>query len=97
MAVMRSKSGNDLVVDCNCGCNDSIKITVDRCDDDMYFFLSYMSGNFYNEQNNTLWQVVRRKLKKIWSVIRSKDYCYSDIVMTKDEFKEFQAYIAELD
>lgn len=97
MSVMRSKDGNNLVVDCKCGCDNGIRIRVDKEDEDMYFFLSYTSGNFYSEQGDKLWGVIYRKLKKIWSIIRNKDYHYSDICMTKDEFKEFQTYIASIE
>lgn len=48
MWLMRSKDGNNLVVDCKCGCDNGIRIRVD-------------------------------KEKKIWSIIRNKDYHYSDI------------------
>lgn len=95
MSVMRSKDGNNLVVDCECGCDEGMRIRIDKEDEDMYFILSYTSGNFYNEQeNNKLRRVIYRKLKKIWSIIRGKDYYHSEICMSKDEFKEFQDYIA---
>lgn len=32
MAVMKSKKGNDLVVDCNCECGNGIRISVDKDD-----------------------------------------------------------------
>ena len=58
MSVMRSKDGDNLVVDCKCGCDYGIRIRVDKEDEDMYFFLSYMSGNFYSEQGDKLWCVI---------------------------------------
>lgn len=39
MSVMRSKDGSNLVVDCSCGCDNGIRIRVDKEDEDMYFFL----------------------------------------------------------
>ena len=33
------------------------------------------------------------KLKKIWAIICNKDFYYSDIVMTKEDFKEFKEWI----
>lgn len=87
MAVMRSKDNKDLVVDCSCGCDNGIRIRVDKEDEDMYFFLSYTSGNFYREQSDKLWCVIYYKLKKTWSIIRNKDYHYSDICMTNRNLK----------
>lgn len=33
------------------------------------------------------------KLKKIWAIICNKDFYYSDIVLTKDDFKEFKEWV----
>ena len=38
MSVMRSKDGNNLVVDCKCGCDNGIRIRVDKEDEDTYWF-----------------------------------------------------------
>ena len=51
--------------------------------------MTYTNGNFYNEQGSG-W---RNKLKKIWAIIRNKDFYYSDVIMKKDEFIEFKDYI----
>ena len=96
MAVMKSKDGKDLIIDCDCGCDEGLRIRVKR-DNDSYFFLSYTSGNFYKEQGYTVWRVLRLKLKKIWRIIRGKDYCYSEICMSKTDFQEFQAYISNIE
>lgn len=93
---MKSKNGKDLIIDCNCGCDEGLRMRISEYDDDSYCILSYTSGNFYKDQNQTVGQVVSTKAKKIWRVLRNKDYCYSEIIMTKDEFKEFQEYIANL-
>ena len=94
MAVLKNKDGKELYVDCNCGCNEGIRFKVDKDDDfDYYCFMTYTNGNFYREQGETMWRVMRKKLEKIWAIIRNKDYYYSDIVMTKDEFEEFKEYI----
>lgn len=97
MAVMRSKDGKNLVVDCNCGCGDGLRIRVDKDDFDYYFLTTYISGNYYRDQGDKVWNVICRKMKKIWYIIRNKDFYYSDICMTKEDFKEFQAYIASID
>lgn len=94
MAVLKNKDGKELYVDCCCGCNDGIRFKVDKDDDFGYYgFMTYTSGNFYGEQGETMWRVMRKKFEKIWAIIRNKDYYYSEIVMTKDEFEEFKEYI----
>lgn len=93
MAVLKNKDGKELHIDCYCGCDHGIRFRVDKEDCNYYCFMTYTNGNFYSEQDETIWRVFCKKLKKIWAIIRNKDYYYSDIVMTKDEFDEFREYI----
>lgn len=90
MAVLKNKDGKELYVDCCCGCDQGIRFKIDKMGDfDYYCCMTYTNGNFYNEQNTTMWY----KLKKIWAIIRNKDFYYSEIIMAKDEFDEFREYI----
>ena len=89
MATLKSKDGKHLYIDCMCGCDDGIRFKIDKDDYDYYCFMSYTNGNFYREQGGG-W---RNKLKKLWAIIRNKDFYYSDVVMTKDDFEEFKEYI----
>ena len=93
MAVLKNKNGTELLVDCCCGCDEGIRFRVDKEDYDYYCLMTYTSGNFYREQDETMWRVFCKKLEKIWAIIRNKDFYYSDIVMTKDDFEEFKEYI----
>lgn len=80
---------NELIITCHCGCDDSVHISVEDFPDGSYAFMTYMNGNFYLEQK----QPFIEKIKKIWAIIRNKDYYYSDIVMTKEEFEQFKKWI----
>lgn len=94
MAVMKSRDDKNYMIVCCCGCDEGIRFEVDRRDDlGMYFIMTYTNGSFYREQGNTLWKVFRNKLKKIWAIVRNKDYYYSEVCMTKEEFNEFREYI----
>ena len=97
MAVMKSNDGRDLAVDCGCGCDEGLRIRINEYNEDSYAILTYTSGNFYSEQGHTVWGAIKTKLKKIWRILRNKDYCYSEIIMSKEEFKEFQDYVAKVD
>ena len=33
---------------------------------------------------------LKTKLKKIWAIIRNKDFYYSEIIMSKEEFDKFR-------
>ena len=91
MAVLRSKDGKELLVDCSCGCNEGLRISLKE-DEDGYAYLSYVSGNFYTEQDGAF-KRLGKKLKKMWRVLRGKDFVYSEICMTKADVEEFKEYI----
>lgn len=96
MAVLRNKNGNELYVDCYCGCDEGIRFRVDKDDYEdygYYCFMTYTNGNFYREQGDTLWGVFTKKLRKIWAIIRNKDFYYAEVTMTKEQFDEFKEYI----
>ena len=97
MSVMKSKDGNNLVVDCSCGCDEGIRIRVDKSDDENYSILTYTNGNFYRDQNEKFFRTLGKKLKKIWRIIRNKDYYYSEICMTKADFQEFKEYLLSVE
>lgn len=96
MAVLKNKDNTEFLVDCNCGCNDGVRFRIDKEDYDYYCFMSYTNGNFYRDQDETLWKIFCKKLKKIWAIIRNKDFYYAEIMMNKDEFYEFKEYINNL-
>ena len=93
MAVMITDDKKELVVTCECGCNEAIHIKLD--DDDEYYTLlqTYMNGNWCRDQNDSVLKCIGRKLKKIWRIIRNKDYCYSEIFMSKDDFHKYKLFI----
>ena len=95
MAVMISDDKKDLIVTCKCGCQDAIHIKVDDEDKDAdyYAIQTYMNGNWYRDQNDRIFRTIGRKLKKIWAIIRNKDYYYSDVLMSCEDFKKFKEYI----
>ena len=91
MSVLLNKTKDELIVTCDCGCDESFHIRLD-VDDETYALLSYMNSNWYAEQTNCK-NIIVAKLKKIWSIIRGKDYHYSDIIMSKEDLKTFADFI----
>lgn len=93
MALLFNKENQELIVTCDCGCEESLHMKVDTDDSDVnfYAFISYMNGKFYN--HNSIWSIFKDKCRKIWSIIRNKDYYYSDIILTKEDFETLKTYI----
>lgn len=46
---------------------------------------------------NTSTTRLKTKLKKIWAIIRNKDFRYSEIVMSKEEFDKFRKALNKVD
>ena len=93
MAIMKSKDGKNLMVDCNCGCDEGLRIRINEFDEDTYAILTYTSGNFYKDQKLSCWSIFKLKCRKIWRIIRGKDYCYSEILVSKEEYNELKDFI----
>lgn len=89
MAVFKSFDDEELIVTCHCGCDETIKFSITKDFDDEYAVMSFMKNNYYTEQENSF----LRKLKKIWCILRNKDYFYSDVRMTKEEFEKFKEWL----
>jgi len=92
MAIYSTEDKKELIVTCMCGCQDAMQIKLFGFGDD-YIIASYLNGNWYRDQNNSVFAVIKAKWEKIWSIIKNKDYYYSEIVMDKDDFKRFKDYI----
>ena len=95
MSVMISDDKKELIVTCGCGCEEAIHLRIEPFDNDNenYIFLTYLNSNFYRDQCQSIVNVIRMKLRKIWSIIHNKDYTYSDILLSKEEFNKFKEYI----
>lgn len=91
MSVYTTKDSNDIYMNCHCGCGQGLKVIVEKDNfDDSYVFIEFFSSNFYHTQDMSILNVIKTKLKKIWYIIRNKDYCYSEILLTKVDFDKFR-------
>lgn len=88
MAVFKNFENDELIISCNCGCDEGIHFKIADYKDGDYAFITFTNGNYYSDKNSFF-----DKLKKILAIIRNKDYYYSDIIMTKDDFKKFKEWV----
>ncbi len=93
MSVLLSKDKKEIIVTCKCGCMSSYHILIDDeyKEYGQYAFMCFMKSNYDTEFGP--WTALKIKLKKIWCVIRDKDYYYSDTVMSLEDFEEFKKYV----
>lgn len=54
--------------------------------------MSYLNGDFYRGQYG-VFRCMVEKLKKIWRIIRNKDFYYTDVRMNKEDFQKFKEYV----
>ena len=66
------------------------KVKVGGLHEEDYCFMTYLSGNWYKEQAGFI-----KKLKKIWAIIRNKDFYYSEIILNKKDWEEYKKWINE--
>lgn len=95
MSVMISDDKKEMIVTCECGCHDAIHLRVDEEDkeSDYYAIQTYMNGNWYRDQNDRILRCIGRKLKKIWAIVRNKDFYYSELMMSCEDFQKYKEYI----
>ena len=95
MSVLMTKDKKELVVTCSCRCGQSFNILIDDewKEDNYYSVLCFMKSNSDSEYYKNPWRAFKIKMKKIWFILRGKDYCYSDTVMTKEDFEVFKEYV----
>ena len=51
MSVLLSKNKKELIVSCNCGCNNGLHIKIEKEDPEYFCYTSYLSGNWYRDQD----------------------------------------------
>lgn len=89
MAILKDDNGTDLILSCECGCDEGIRVRVEE-DDDMYCYQTYLSGNWYKEQGGIIC-----KIKKIWKILRNKDFYYSEIMLSKQDWEAYKKWVTE--
>lgn len=103
MSVLKTNDGKELMITCSCGCDSGVSIRVEqdywnagKSDNDTFAYCTILSGNWYKDQYQIIRDVLWQKMKKIWAIIRNKDYYYSEICMTRKDFETFREYINEV-
>ena len=89
MAVLKVSDNSEMIISCKCGCDDGLRIKIEKDEED-YCFMTYLSGNWYKEQAGFI-----KKLKKIWAIIRNKDFYYSEIILDKKDWEEYKKWVNE--
>ena len=84
---------NEYITFCKCGCKNGVVLKA--YNDDHELSLQFVSDNFYLMQNKGKMSL-KEKLKRIWFIIRGKEYCYFDILIDERELPRFKEFVARL-
>lgn len=79
---------------CNCGCHNGVTMKIEK-DEDFGLSINLVSDNFYMRQTG-VFGIIREKIKRIWCILRNKEYCYFDICMSNDDLNEFKKFVEKL-
>lgn len=79
---------------CKCGCGNGVILKADD-DEDWGVSLQLVSDNFYTNQKS-IYSTIKEKWKRIWNVLRNKEYCYFDILIEPGELEEFKKFVMKL-
>jgi hypothetical protein len=88
MATLKTSDNKEMILACKCGCDEGIRVRINDFDDSLYAYQTYISGNWCKEQGTFF-----GKLKKIWAIIRNKDFYYSEICFSKEDWDEYKSWV----
>lgn len=93
MSLLFNKDKTELIITCDCGCDNGAHLRINKDSDDFYCVMYLISSKFYSEQDKTVWRIIKEKFKKIWAIIRNKDFYLMDIVVSKEDWDTFKEYV----
>lgn len=95
-SVLSNKEGTDFAISCDCGCKNTIRIEKIIDETGNLISIGFLTDNYYNKQQ-TIWSIIKEKVKKIKCILTNKDFYHFEIILTNDQFNEFREYIDRLD
>lgn len=90
--IYTNKTTNEFIVNCNCGCSDGMEFKFTSDDEINQYYIDLIASKFYTEQN-TGWARFKWTVKKIWKIVRGKDFYYSEIILNEERWNEFKTAV----
>ena len=90
------QNNDELVSYCSCGCQEGVHLKVTKDEDDgKNLYLSFVSDKFYSEQENSFSRL-KEKLRRIWYILRNKEYHYFEIIMNENDIQDFKDFVEKI-
>lgn len=90
---LKNKDENYCGLYCSCGCEDAVTFKVEKDKNSVY--VSLVSDGFYSHAM-TGWARFKEKCKRIWYILRNKEYYYFSICLDGEDIKEFKKFVAKI-
>ena len=94
---LKNEACTSCAIYCNCGCNNGVTLKIEKdefFDDCIDYNLSLVSDNYYLSQH-TNWSRFKEKCKRIWQIIRNKEYQFFDICLNEEDLSSFYKFISK--
>lgn len=93
--VYKTENCNSLIVNCSCRCGDGLEFTISNFNNVAEVWMTQTTYS-WNTENTTFWNRFKLKLKRLWSVLCNREYYYTEIILSKDDFSTFVEYVNEM-
>ena len=91
--IYTNKEKDELVVNCDCGCGSGLHWKASKWgDEDTQYFVSLTENSWYAKQTGR----IKPYFKRLWKALRGKEYCLTELVLTKDDIAEFDEFLHRL-
>lgn len=81
---------------CKCGCGEGFVVNFYLVGDSGCVFVNTATPGFTAEQRG-IWDTVKKRIKAAWFMLRGKEYVLHDIILYKDDWKDFLKTLNEFD
>lgn len=85
----------DINILCTCGCGNGFQITFLLNEDEDFAYIDTLASGFYSGQRG-IWKTIYNRIKAAWFMLRGKEYHLHEIVLSKEQWKEFVAAANEV-
>ena len=96
---------NNFTVSCNCGCQEGMEFRFEKETDYITDHEDKAVTEYYISLSTSKWDAdqehgferLKYVLRKIWTIVRGKDFYYSEIVLTSEQWKQFKDKVNEVE
>ncbi len=84
---------NEFFIQCKYGCHNGLIFTWEK--DEESLWINVVESKWYSSQRGLL-RRIKEKLRRLWFVLRGKEYSLFEMVVDGDKLEEFKEFVASL-